>query len=110
MVCHGAQNTHIYGFNRALYILRIQDLFTNASLNERRSYLEGVLNVGVMDAVQKMMDNGGEKIRLIVAGNKIQEKIYSAFCQNLYPHFEMYDIKNQNGMPYSVNGVLALLN
>ena len=109
MVCLGAKNTHLYGFNRALYILRVQDLFTGASLNERRSYLEGVLNVGVMDAVQKMVGNDGEKIRLIVAGHKIQENIYTALCQNLYPHFEICNIKNQNDMPYSVNGVLAML-
>ena len=62
-----------------------------------------------MDAVQKMVGNDGEKIRLIVAGHKIQENIYTALCQNLYPHFEICNIKNQNDMPYSVNGVLAML-
>lgn len=40
MVCLGAFNAHLHGFNRALYILRILDLFTEASLNQRRSYLK----------------------------------------------------------------------
>ncbi len=109
MVCLGAKYTHIYGFNRALYLLRIQDLFTDASLNERRSYLEGVLNVGVMDAVQKMIEFDEEKIPLIVASNKLQEDIFASLCNNFYTQYEISSIKINNDMPYSVNGILALL-
>lgn len=119
MVCLGASNAHIHGFNRALYILRILDLFTEASLNQRRSYLEGVLNTGVMDAVTeafglKGMGNpagqeSGPVIRLAVAGDRIQQAIYHGLCRKVYPGFHMIAVCPAKDMPFSVSGLIRIL-
>lgn len=119
MVCLGAESVHAYGFNRALYMLRILDLFTESSLNQRRSYLEGVLNTGVMDAVAEafgMKSTAGTPLqgnrpeyRLAVAGDGIQQSIYRGFCRKEYPYFCMIPIKPDREMPFSVSGLLYIL-
>ena len=63
-----------------------------------------------MDAVQKMIESDEEKIPLIVASNKLQEDIFASLCKNFYTQYEISSIKINNDMPYSVNGILALLN
>lgn len=119
MVCLGANNAHIHGFNRALYILRILDLFTEATLNQRRSYLEGVLNTGVMDAVMEafglkgMVNPAGQGrcpvISLAVAGDRIQQTIYHGLCRKVYPGFHMIAVCPDKDMPFSVSGLLRIL-
>ena len=118
MVCLGAFNAHLHGFNRALYILRILGLFTEASLNQRRSYLEGVLNTGVMDAVTEAFgfkeirnhrgQDGRPVIRLAVAGDRIQQKIYHGLCLKEYPGFNMIPVSPVRDMPFSVSGLLRI--
>lgn len=105
----GADEVHKAGFNRALYVLRIQDLFTDMNLNERRSYLEGVLNIGVMDAVSEMVRKNfpyGNNIMLAVAGDDIQKKVFGALCE-LYNKFRIFNL-NETNMPYSACGILSL--
>lgn len=113
MVCLGGRNVHRYGFNRAIYILRILDLFTEAGVNRRRSYFEGALNVGVMDAAVRMLEAAGMcltpgSIRLAVAGDGIQKKIYEAFCGDGYPQVEMVPVREEPGRPFSVGGLLEI--
>lgn len=107
MVCLGYKNVHDYGFNRALYILRVMDLFTEATLNQRRSYMEGVLNAGVMDAAAEAAGAGA--FQFAVAGDAIQCQVYKAFCENIYPRFRLTDVKTDGDMPFSVSGLLSLL-
>lgn len=107
MVCLGYKNAHTYGFNRALYILRVLDLFTEATLNQRRFYMEGVLNAGVMDAVAEAVGEG--TFQFAVAGDEVQYQVYRAFCQNIYPRFRLVDVKTDKDTPFSVNGLLSLL-
>lgn len=107
MICLGYKNVRTYGFNRALYILRVLDLFTEADINGRRSYFEGVLNAGVMDAIKEAQ--GEEPGTLAVTGGEIQFAIYKAFCENLFPQFEAVQIEEEDGVPFSVSGVLNLL-
>ena len=123
MVRLGARNMHEYGFNRAMYILRILDLFTEADLNGRRSYFEGALNVGVMDAVSRMIEKCGAsetetaapgavdengQIRLAVVGDEIQKEIFAAFCEE-YTRFQMIPVREAAGMPFSVSGLLGMI-
>ncbi len=107
MICLGYQNVHTYGFNRAIYILRVLDLFTEADVNKRRSYFEGVLNAGVMDAIKEA--RGEESGILAVTGGKLQFEIYQALCENLFPQFQAVQIEEENGIPFSVSGVLSLI-
>lgn len=106
MICLGYRNVHTYGFNRALYILRVLELFTEADLNKRRSYFEGVLNAGVMDAIMEARD--GEGGVLAVTGGKLQFEIYRAFCEKLFPRFRAVQIDEEDGIPFSVSGALSL--
>jgi len=104
----GAHNVHAYGFNRALYIVRILDLFSECSDNERRSYLEGVLNVGVLDAVSAVLDSD-EPVRLAVVDEGIQRDIFEALCKGEEQRFELTSLAKNGDMPYSVSGLLELL-
>ncbi len=107
MICLGCQNVHTYGFNRAIYILRVLDLFTEADVNKRRSYFEGVLNAGVMDAIKEA--RGDEPGILAVTGGRLQFEVYQAFCEKLFPQFQAMQIEEENGIPFSVSGVLSLI-
>ena len=111
MVKLGAGEVHRAGFNRALYILRIQDLFTGSTLNDRRSYLEGVLNIGVMDAVSLMAEKncpGDAAVALAVAGDEIQKDVFSALAEmKNYGRFKISDIVKNGNVPYSVSGILS---
>ena len=109
MVKRGADEVHKSGFNRALYILRIQDLFTDLPLNGRRSYLEGVLNAGVMDAISCMAEKNfpEENIALTVAGDEIQKDVFSALVENEnHGKFRIFNAVPQK-RPYSVSGILS---
>lgn len=113
MVALGGEHVHQYGFDRALYRIRILDLFTDASLNQRRSYLEGVLNVGIMDDIvrtfdRELRDADSEKIQIAILGDKIQQEVFQAFFELLYTKFELYIIEQKQNIPYSVRGILAL--
>lgn len=109
MVRLGAEEVHRAGFNKALYTLRTMDLFTSATLNERRSYLEGVLNAGVMDSISCMAKNNNIKdnIRLAVAGDNVQKEVFNALSE-LYSGFNAIEIKKIDAVPYSVKGILSI--
>ncbi len=107
MICLGYENVHTYGFNRALYILRILDLFTEEDVNKRRSYLEGVLNAGVMDAIAGA--GGDREAPLAVMGSYIQYQIYKAFCEKLFPQFHVIWVESEDETPFSVRGLLEIL-
>ncbi|MCC8025967.1 MAG: 2-dehydro-3-deoxygalactonokinase [Clostridium sp.] len=112
MVILGGKRVHESGLNQALYSLRVFDVFNLYSLNERRSYLEGVIMVGVMDAVTEMLKkwtgNSQETVNLAVVGDFIQEEIFRAFCENMYPEFVLKSLNRQDGIPFSVLGLLSL--
>lgn len=107
MVCMGYQIAHQYGFNRALYVVRSMDLFADSSLEQRRSYLEGVLNGGVMDAIAQVMKE--ESGTIAIAGSCKQYEIFSAFSYKLFPQFKIMKVPNTSDFPFSVEGFLSLI-
>lgn len=107
MICLGYENVHTYGFNRALYILRVLDLFTEEDVNRRRSYLEGVLNAGVMDAIAQACQD--RAACLAVMGRDIQYQIYKSFCEELFPQFQVIKVEAEEDVPFSVKGLLEIL-
>jgi 2-keto-3-deoxy-galactonokinase len=105
MVVFGAKNVSKYGFNRALYIVRSMDLFSDSTVKQRYSALEGVLNVGIMTALKNLL--GDEPTALTVAGSQEQYEIFKALSV-LYPNFTVSRAAAET-MPFSVSGVLELL-
>ncbi len=64
-----------YGFNRALYMVRTLDLFTEAEQGERDFFLEGVVNEGILAGIQSS-EEFGSLDRICVAGKKVYYDIF----------------------------------
>lgn len=107
LVCMGYEIIHQYGFNRGLYIVRSMDLFAESTLAQRMSYMEGVLNGGVMDAVAQIMGNSPGT--LAIAGPRMQYEIFSALVEKFFPQFKIMEVPVQQDYPFSVEGFLSLL-
>lgn len=107
LVCMGYRIVHQYGFNRALYVVRSMDLFAKSTLSERRSYLEGVINGGVMDAIVQVTKN--DSATIAVAGAYMQYEIFSAFAEELFPQFKIVEVPVVPEFPFAVEGFLSLL-
>lgn len=106
LVRKGYANLHIYGFNRALYIVRSMMLFTDASLEQRRSYMEGVLNGGVIDAILNV--TCGAPAQIAVAGPHSQYEVYRALG-SLFGQFEIVEVPHIKDLPFAVEGLFSLL-
>ena len=106
MVVFGAENVAKYGFNRALYIIRSMELFSDSSLKQRYSALEGVINAGIMSALSNLL--GKEPTALTVAGSAEQYEIFKALA-TLYPNFKVTRAEADKSLPFAVSGVLELL-
>ena len=107
MVCMGYDIVHRYGFNRALYVVRSMDLFAGSTLAERRSYLEGVINGGVMDAIVSVTQD--KPAPIAVAGPHMQYEIFSAFADKLFPQFKITEVPVTPSFPFAVEGFLSLM-
>lgn len=107
MISMGYNIVHKYGFNRALYIVRSMDLFTDSTPAERHSYLEGVINGGVMDAIISVTQN--QPTTIAVAGPHMQYEIFSAFADKLFPQFKIIEVPVIPSFPFSVEGFLSLM-
>ncbi|CUQ34082.1 2-keto-3-deoxy-galactonokinase [Hungatella hathewayi] len=107
MVCMGYDIVHRYGFNRALYVVRSMDLFAGSTLAERRSYLEGVINGGVMDAIVSVTQD--KPATIAVAGPHMQYEIFSAFADKLFPQFKITEVPVTPSFPFAVEGFLSLM-
>lgn len=105
LVRKGYENLHTYGFNRALYIVRSMLLFTDATLAQRRSYMEGVLNGGVMDAI--VHTTGTSPAKIAVAGPHSQYQIYQALGR-MFPQFSFLEVPLRKELPFSVEGMCSL--
>ncbi|WP_147613356.1 2-dehydro-3-deoxygalactonokinase [Treponema pectinovorum] len=130
MVRLGYRNLQNYGFNRAIYIARSLLLFTDSTAEQRHSYLEGVLNGGVLQAISaafgfksksdtdsknlnKAEDKNcnlkkvDEQIDMYICGSENQFQIYNAIAQDFFPE---YSVKQMDcgSLPFSVLGYKAV--
>ncbi len=104
-VLQGVRNVEQYGFNRALYIVRSMELFSDSTLAQRRSYLEGVLNAGVMHGISTITK--GTPAHIAVAGNRRQYDIITAL-NPAYPQFTISLAETSPAEPFSVAGMISL--
>jgi 2-keto-3-deoxy-galactonokinase len=110
MVCKGYEDLINYGFNRAIYIVRTMQMFTDATLSQRRSYLEGVLNGGVLQAISYTAAQTGNEYTCIGAvGSPDQCRILSTIASRYYPAFSFKQILADPSHPFSVKGLLELI-
>ena len=111
MVLEGYRCLKTYGFNRAVYLVRTMDLFLNSTPSQRISYMEGVLNGGVMDAIhQKLQSSGYSSACLGVTGDSVYFEIFDAIADRYYPDYTVIPLVPAGNAPYSVKGLLALIN
>ena len=104
-VLRGVRNVEQYGFNRALYIVRSMELFSDSNLSQRRSYLEGVLNAGVMHGISATTKD--VSARIVVAGGRKQYDIISAM-NPIYPQYTISFAEASPAEPFSVSGMVSL--
>lgn len=110
LICRGCRDLETYGFNRALYIVRTMDLFLECTAYERLSYLEGVLNGGVLTAVMHVLKEKQLPGRCIaVYGSGLQHVIFRELIKEFYPKFEFLPIA-ESAVPFSVEGFLQISN
>ncbi len=107
MVCMGYRMLRQYGFNRALYIVRTMELFSDSTLTQRRSYLEGVINGGIIDVIVQMIQDPSTTIA--VAGPYQQYQIYSSIIKQYFPEFCIVEIPVIKNFPYTVEGLLNFI-
>ena len=106
MVRLGYKNLITYGFNRAIYITRALHLFTDSTDGDRRSYVEGVLNGGVLQALHAAI--GDAHFDVFVCGSAFQYDILKAIADEYYPAYALKKIENDSALPFSVAGYKAL--
>lgn len=108
LVCHGYRDLKTFGFNRALYVVRTMDLFLDSTSEERLSYLEGVLNGGVLDAVMYVLEKKQlPAAALAVYGSKLQHRIFQSLLKEFYPNIHFLAI-DEGAVPFSVEGYLRI--
>ena len=128
MVRLGYRNLQKYGFNRAIYIDRSLLLFTDSTAEQRHSYLEGVLNGGVLQAVSaafgwksdknpkaqyetedktRALKKIGEPIDMYICGSENQFRIYKAIAQEFFPEYSVKRMEYGN-MPFPALGYKAV--
>ena len=106
MVKLGYKNLEELGFNRAIYIDRSMLLFTDSTAEMRQSYLEGVLNGGVLQAVRAVL--GKQKLKAYVCGSQKQFCIIKAIAEDFFPEYEVEKLENSRENPFSVMGFKSI--
>ena len=106
MVRLGYKNLITFGFIRAIYITRALHLFTESTDGERRSYLEGVLNGGVLQALHAAIGDAHSDV--FVCGSASQYDILKAIADEYYPAYALKKIENDPASPFSLAGCKAL--
>ena len=88
------------------YITRALHLFTESTDGDRRSYLEGVLNGGVLQALHAAI--GDAHFDVFVCGSASQYDVLKAIADEYYPAYALKKIENDSALPFSVAGYKAL--
>lgn len=70
-----------YGFNRATYMVRALDLFSDASQGERDFFYEGVINGGIVTGIESCREFAAAD-RICVAGKRVYFDIFDAIVRH----------------------------
>ena len=79
----GARLLEKYGLNRALYLVRTLEIFSDTSASERMNVLEGIIHADIVKGVLAKLDELKDITNIIIYGNTTQASILEIL-------FEMY--------------------
>lgn len=95
-----------YGFNRALYITRSMDLFSDSTSGQRYSYLEGVINSGI---ITNLKNTAAACDSAVIVDGHDQFTVLCELINYQLPGLAVRSISDDPQMPFSVRGFLSLI-
>lgn len=106
----GVQALRRFGFNRALYITRSLELFSHTTGEERKSFLEGVVNGSAVAEALSVIGRHPHIRDIIIYGNQEQYAVLRAAAEVLPENkgFIFHHVEVNPGFPMSVRGIMAL--
>lgn len=110
MVAEGARCVEKYGFNRAMYIAHGMNIFNEGSEIDRISFCEGVINSGIKKSIEFYCKNKWKGCSTVaVVGDERTYHIYKLLFAESRIVNDLTYIKNDDVMPYTVKGLVKLL-
>lgn len=110
MVAEGARCAEKYGFNRAMYIAHGMNIFNEGSEIDRISFCEGVINSGMKKSIEFYCKNKWKGCSTVaVVGDERTYHIYKLLFAESRIVNDLTYIKNDDVMPYTVKGLVKLL-
>ena len=110
MVLLGKRNLERYGFNRALYIAHTMRTFKENDTKAQKSYLEGVINAGVVSVIEHYCDNYWKdcKNAAMISGKYLFD-IYAALFENSAQIKNVVHLNNDKARSYSIEGLKKIV-
>jgi len=110
MVLRGFNDLKEYGVNRALYITHAMKIFNVSNNIERKSYLEGVINSGVVLAFENALKEKWHEVdKIIIAGSNNISRIYQIALEQLERTIEIITLGISGKQSFTVKGFLEIL-
>ena len=99
-----------FGFNRALYITRSLDLFSDTKSGERKNFLEGVVNGDMVLEALRVIQRHPSIQDVIIYGSCDQYTILQAVAEVSpgFENFSLHHVEADPDFPMSVRGIMAL--
>ncbi|GKX29687.1 2-dehydro-3-deoxygalactonokinase [Vallitalea longa] len=73
-ICKGIEAASEYGFSRTCFMVRILDVLSDTTDNERANFIAGAIGYMDIQSIKHEMEWG--KIQFIIGGNKILQELY----------------------------------
>ncbi|KFO68841.1 hypothetical protein ER57_01250 [Smithella sp. SCADC] len=110
MVIQGYRNLNEYSLNRALYIAHAMKIFNASNKIERKSYLEGVINGGVVLGFENTVKRKWKEVdRVIIASSSNIAKVYEILLKELERKFEILTLVASGKESFAVKGFIEIL-
>lgn len=97
-----------FGMNRALYITRTLDLFTDEDIVMRNSYLEGVVNADIVKAL-KCSQRAETLDGIVVAGNPVYYRIFKELIRYADIGVPVTHITQKKEASFALSGFLSIM-
>jgi 2-keto-3-deoxy-galactonokinase len=110
MVSYGFNGLKEYGINRALYIAHAMKIFNASDSIERKSYLEGVINGGIVLAFEKTIkQKWGQVDKVIIAADHNIAKVYQILLEQITPKLNIMPMHASGKESFAVKGFIEIL-
>ena len=95
------------GFNRALYMVRTFDLFSNENDNVRGCYMEGVINADILTGIANYRKHYPLD-QVIIAGKEIYAEIFGTMISEAFPELPWHAVY-PGEMSFALAGFMNLI-